>query len=289
MFELSKVLLPVDFSQRSIDAAQYVKAIACRFHSELHIVHVIDLRVYGVYGVINERNTSIGLAPDCQEQAVQEIENFLADEFRNLTVLRHILYGDPAREIVRYGIQQNISLIAMATHGRSPFRRFLLGSVTAKVLHDTNLPVWTSAHMHEALNIESLGCDRVMCAIDPENHDYSALAWAWKFGQAVGGQVMIVHALPPLYTVDPYFGGEAISQMHRHAQAEISRAQDIVGSKADVEIVVDKVPVAVANLARDWNADLVVISRGRQIGKLGRLRSRSYEIIRESPCPVVSV
>jgi nucleotide-binding universal stress UspA family protein len=289
MFDLSRVLLPIDFSERSIDAAHHATALACRFHSELHIVHVIDLRVYGVYGVINVRDALTEFAPGCQEEAVREVENFLADEFRNLRVLRHLLYGDPAREIVKYGAAQNINLIVMATHGRSRFRRFLLGSVTAKVLHDTDLPVWTGAHMQEAVKAKSFGCNRILCAIDPSNHDHTALAWAWQFGREVGAQVMIVHALPSLYVVDPYFGAEAINQMRIHAQTEISRAQSVVGSQADVEIVVDEVPVAVRNLAREWKADLVVISRGKQTGTLGRLRSRSYGIIRESPCPVVSV
>jgi nucleotide-binding universal stress UspA family protein len=289
MFDLSRVLLPIDFSERSIDAARYAKALTDRFHSELHIVHVIDLRVYGVYGVINERGALNESASGCQEEAVREIENFLADEFRNSRVLRHLLYGDPAREIVKYGAAQDIKLVVMATHGRSRFRRFLLGSVTAKILHDTDLPVWTGAHMQEAVKAESFECKRILCAIDPSNHDNTALAWAWQFGREVGAQVMIVHALPPLYLVDPYFGGEAINQMRTYAETEISKAQNIVGSRADVEIVVGEVPVAVRDLAKEWNADLVVISRGKQTGTLGRLRSRSYGIIRESPCPVVSV
>jgi hypothetical protein len=56
MFELSSILLPVDFSEGSIGAAQYAKALACRFHSGLHIAHVSDVRVYGVYRMGNKRD-----------------------------------------------------------------------------------------------------------------------------------------------------------------------------------------------------------------------------------------
>jgi len=38
--QLSKILLPVDFSERSAEAAHYAKALACRFHSEITIAHV---------------------------------------------------------------------------------------------------------------------------------------------------------------------------------------------------------------------------------------------------------
>ncbi len=42
----------------------------------------------------------------------------------------------------------------MPTHGYGPFRRFILGSVTAKVLHDADCPVWTGVHLEEAPPIE---------------------------------------------------------------------------------------------------------------------------------------
>jgi nucleotide-binding universal stress UspA family protein len=78
-------------------------------------------------------------------------------------------------------------------------------------------------------------------------------------------------------------------QMTKHAEDEIRKAQDSVGSQAEVEIVLGETPKAVCGVAKDWNADLVVIGRGAGTGILGRLRSRSYAIIRESPCPVVSI
>jgi nucleotide-binding universal stress UspA family protein len=41
--------------------------------------------------------------------------------------------------------------------------------------------------------------------------------------------------------------------------------------------------------AEDHSADLVVIGRGAGNGNPGRLRTDSYAIIRESPCPVISI
>jgi len=45
----------------------------------------------------------------------------------------------------------------------------------------------------------------------------------------------------------------------------------------------------VCNIARQRQADLLVIGRGSAAGVYGRLRTNAYAIIRESPCPVVSV
>jgi len=41
MKSLSKILLPVDFSERSLGAARYAKTLADRFHSELTLLHVL--------------------------------------------------------------------------------------------------------------------------------------------------------------------------------------------------------------------------------------------------------
>ena len=48
---------------------------------------------------------------------------FLEDELRNLNVKRVLLYGDPAREIVKYAASEKVDLIVLPTHGYGPFRR----------------------------------------------------------------------------------------------------------------------------------------------------------------------
>jgi nucleotide-binding universal stress UspA family protein len=45
----------------------------------------------------------------------------------------------------------------------------------------------------------------------------------------------------------------------------------------------------VAHLAGELKADLLVIGRKSEAGVLGRLEMTAYSIIRQSPCPVVSV
>jgi nucleotide-binding universal stress UspA family protein len=290
MFALPRILLPVDFSGRSIGAAQHAKALACRFHSELHLVHVVDLRVYGLYGVGNNEVAALEFVPGCQQAAQHEMDGFLAGELRNLNVKRALLYGDPAHEILKYAGSEKADLIVLPTRGYGLFRRFLLGSVTTKVLHDAECPVWTGVHMEEMSNTGSVSFGRILCALDPSEGDHSALSWAWQFGRETGGQVKIVHALPALYApaaID--FSVEVKKHMTAQAESEIRKAQQSAGSTAEVEIVQGDAAKAVCDAAKDWNADLLVISRGVASEFLGRLRSRSYSIIRQSPCPVVSI
>jgi nucleotide-binding universal stress UspA family protein len=52
--------------------------------------------------------------------------------------------GDAATEILDYADERGFDLIAMATHGRSGLRCWLLGSVANKVLRTTDIPVLSS-------------------------------------------------------------------------------------------------------------------------------------------------
>jgi nucleotide-binding universal stress UspA family protein len=53
-----------------------------------------------------------------------------------------VLHGrDPARALVDYVVDQDMSLLALGTHGRSGFTRLAVGSTAAKLLHDCPCPV----------------------------------------------------------------------------------------------------------------------------------------------------
>jgi hypothetical protein len=71
-----------------------------------------------------------------------------------------------APEIVDAARRWGADLLMMPTHGRGTFRRLLLGSVTAKVLHDLECPVWTDVHSETAPPIEEIHCRRILCAVD---------------------------------------------------------------------------------------------------------------------------
>jgi nucleotide-binding universal stress UspA family protein len=135
MLTLKKILFPVDFSEPCIGAARYVAAFAGRFDAEITMIHVVPLAHYN------------DLIPENLEQRQQRLDSFLAKEFEYFRVQRVLTDGDPATAIVNYAAHEKFDLIMLPTLGLGDFRRFLLGSVTAKVLHDAECPVWTGVHL----------------------------------------------------------------------------------------------------------------------------------------------
>jgi nucleotide-binding universal stress UspA family protein len=205
--------------------------------------------------------------------------------------LHNVIEGDAAHAIVSYAREDGSDLIVMSTHGYGPFRRLLLGSVTAKVLNDAHCPVWTGPHLEAAPGIPEIQFRRILCAIDLATGSPAVLEWAEEFARAYGAGLAVVHILPESFIQlgGIYFDPEWRRQVEGTARERLQQLREARGSKAELLVEFGEVPASVAALARRWAADLLVIGRGSESGMVGRLRANTYAIIRESPCPVVAV
>lgn len=287
---LERILLPVDFSERSQGAARYIEALADQQHSEIYLVHVNPPLGYQMNALdlggtmLSELNTD--RTADLREQ----LNTFLAEELRPYRVHRFLLDGDPAKSIVEFAHTNHVSLIAMPTHGYGLFRRFLLGSVTAKVLHDADCPVWTGVHLEDAPSPDRIRFRHVMAAIDLcPAQALKALSWASQFAEQFGAQLTLIHAYPSLEgRAGEFFDPNWRNYFIDAAREELLKLQRKLGM--DVPMILESGDVAqvVCNQAQLSKADALVIGRGSSAGMFGRLRENAYAIIRQSPCPVVS-
>ncbi len=62
-----------------------------------------------------------------------------------------------------------------------------------------------------------------------------------------------------------------------------------MGSRVRVTIAIGPIKDALAETARRLQADVLVIGRSSQPGAQGRLRDLTYAMVRDAPCPVMSV
>ena len=291
MFPIAKILLPVDFSERANQAVRFAVPVAERFHSEIILLHVLP--PYREFGAMELASAMTDILANRRKDAEQRIVGFLRAELAPHRVRRLLLDGDPASEIVDCARREEAGLIVMPTHGYGPFRRMLLGSVTAKVLHDADCPVWTTAHA-EAPPSGEAALKRILCAIDLLPSGARALKWSAQLAAEFGAQLTLVHALAEL---DPRTEGYHFSPEWRkflvdNAETEIAALQQKAGTQAEVVLTMGPAAEMICEEARKAEADLLVIGRGADAGitgMMGRLTGHAYSIIRQSPCPVVSV
>jgi len=141
MSEQSKsIVFPTDFSEASIEALQWVQALAADMHAAVHCVYVVEEPQ--IYGSLEMGSVAIPTIAELTEHADGRINAFAEEQLKGLGAYETaVLVGRPAKEIVTYADKQNATMIVMTTHGYSGVKHLLLGSTTEEVLRHATCPV----------------------------------------------------------------------------------------------------------------------------------------------------
>jgi nucleotide-binding universal stress UspA family protein len=288
MLAIKNILFPIDFSERCCGAAPFVHAMAQRFGARITLMSVIP-----PFWQTGSGDLAGVLAVDMDElkrDAESRLSGAFTREFADLTVDRVVEIGDPAETITCYAHTQGADLIMMPTHGYGPFRTLLLGSVTAKVLHDAQCPVWTGTHIEEAPALTHAAGRNILCAVDATPKSSPLMEWAAEYAKVTGGTLRLVHAVSGVQGwPERQLDREFEETLRAQARESIEKLQKSVGVKTPLCVAVGEVAGAVREEAERHNSDLIIIGRGLLHETLGRLRTHSHGIIRQAPCPVLSV
>jgi len=287
MQTFEKILFPVDMSDHCTATAPFVEALAKKFDAELTLLHILEIPPayftdwYGYMALVDT-----GAIRDARQAS---FDQYLKDRFSGLRVRRVLEEGDAAQIITRYAEDQASDLIMMPTHGYGVFRGLLLGSVTAKVLHDALCPVWTAAHVEEAPPSSGF-FERIMCAVDLADSSIATMRFASRLARDFNAKLWLAHAIPmPVAGPERYFDVDLQRVLEEDARSTIGKMQETAGVAAQLCLGAGDVAQVVHDAAMHHNADLVIAGRGHACRTLGRLRTNVYSIIRQSPCPVISV
>lgn len=288
MADFHHILFPYDFSPQGRDIARFVGALARRAGARITLFSVVPPSFEPVPAGMDVL-PGLRVDPEPFRRALQaQLDRAFAAEFVGVATDRVADVGDPAIRLVDYARHHDIDLIMMPTHGLGLYRRMLIGSTTAKVLHDATCPVWTAAHV-ETQTASELP-QRTLCAVDGTAATASLARWAADFAQAVGATLKLFHVVGPI-TDWPSLERERRLQeeVRQEAHASILKMVKDAGVDAPVDTAVGHiVPTVTAEALRE-RADLVIVGRGSVPEPFGRLRTHAFGIIQRSPCPVVSV
>jgi nucleotide-binding universal stress UspA family protein len=284
------ILFPTDFSDLSKATEPHVRRFASHFGSRVTVLHAVETPS-AFYGMPPDAFFDMQDASTMSDQAWAAIQSALPD----LSAERIVRFGDPAAIIAEFAGENSVDLIMMPTHGYGTFRRALIGSVTAKTLHDTECPVWTMAHEEKPVADAQLDPTRIVCAIDLAPESVQMVKNAATLSASFGAQLWLAHILTQVDT----FGEDLrdvsewalnIQRFYEfHAGQEIAKIQTQAGTNFPVCIHTGPVAATVADIARKHEANLVITGRGSVDQFLGAIRSHTYPIIHEAPCPVLTL
>jgi nucleotide-binding universal stress UspA family protein len=288
MLNIEKILLPVDFPVASFSLAHQAATLAHHFNSEILILHVIT-----------ERSHAAGVPEDSRElarwdllaaiirQAQNQHDMSLAPELEGLTIRRKLVEGDVAGAIVQTAQDEKADLIMMPSYSFT-FYQFLLGSVTAKVLHGAECPVWTGAHEQESPG-QKFAIHNVLGAVEFGPRADITVSWAAEMAAEFGAHLTLANVTASVEFWGP--GGSYVNQKWKeelvgNASEQMAKLQQEKGIKAEVFIGSGDVPKVLSEAAKQTKADLLVTGC-YPYG--GHLRTHGYGIICAVPIPVLSV
>jgi nucleotide-binding universal stress UspA family protein len=281
------ILFPVDFSQPCHAVYPFVKTMAARFGAKITLLNAVFVPP-GIYGSLATTYPVVIDVNALQQDAQRQLAAFADTSDEKTTMACPI--GEPVQAILDHVENFDVDLIMMPTHGYGPFRGLLLGSITAKVLHDSGCAVWTAAHTNNPQLPAHVGCRSIVVAVDASKEGLCVVKRAIDLADSLNAKLHLVHAVP---AATPHAMSHLDSD-YRHflvedALAEIARMQQRAGSQLPVTVEASAISQLVQKVSTQQGADLVVIGRGRQHATFGRLRTQAYGIIRDSLCPVLSL
>ena len=281
------VLLPFDGSEGAAAVLHHVAAVANWDSATVHVLYVADTARDSVTVIEGQTvDALIRRGERIVEEAARTLQSLGVDHETD------VVQGNPAPTIADYAERYGHDLVVMSTHGREGVARYLLGSVTEKVVRLSSIPVLTArlqpderlAFPYEDILVPTDGSTAAMRAA---RH---ALALASELGASV-------HALSVVD--DTALGPDIRSTAHSDAAETAARdaVDDVVTAAADHDLgaVVSHVehgrPVdGIRDCIDGHDIDAAVMgTTGRRGTDRILLGSVTAATVRTAPVPVLSV
>jgi len=286
MFPFRKIMFPVDYSAPCEAIVPHVKEMLHRFSADLTLVHACGAEslAYSELSI-----TDPDLAADARTQEERRLQEFALEAFPGHHVECFAEVGEAGSIIHKVVQREGTDLVILPTHGRGPIRRFLLGSVAAKILHDVSAPVWTGTGYALIDHAPAIPYKSVLCALDHSDEAEGVLKAAAAFACAYHAQLWLVHVVEtPPATLEIDFSPYKRDLM---AAADF-RLRELKG-QLRINAPHAAIDRSIADGVRDEvarrKADLIITGRGHAQTAFSRMWSQVYPIVRESPCPVLSI
>ncbi len=133
-----KILVPTDGSEFAKKAQLQAIYLAKATGAEIIALSVSENHFINGISLNDEVEQLNELLKDRCEEDLKQFEDMNDEEVKISPVIRE---GSPAKSILDVASEEDVDLIVIGSSGKSGFDRFILGSVSEKVVHTAKCPV----------------------------------------------------------------------------------------------------------------------------------------------------
>ncbi len=276
--DVRNVLLATDFSRCSERALRYALSIAQRHSSKLYLFHAVP--------------ATRGHIDDTYDSAWNEAGSWHThlrkqEELHGVEEEMIVSKGDTWETMASFIQDKSIDLVVVGTHGRTGFRKLVLGSVAETIFRHARCPVLTVGP--KVRRPQSLDSHRqVLVPIDFSEHSESALPYAELIALQSRSGVTLLHVLPS--TLEK---GNPLDEQARWAQSrlrDVARRAGILTYGAELLVRTGTPVETILKVSREIRAELILMGIHAPGGLAGHTPwPNAYMVVCGATCPVLTV
>jgi nucleotide-binding universal stress UspA family protein len=298
MIDIKKVLVPVDFSEPSKQAVNYGLSLALQYNARLVLTHIVPSNVGMVYTFPTE---SFVFEKEQSAYAKSMLPDLVPPEYRarvNLETLVKI--GNVPDELLGIVKDDKVDLVVMGTHGRKAFERFLLGSLTERMLRKMPVPILTVSHLNPASELHAAGpvpLRNALYATDLSDSAEVGLKFSLELARGAGARLTVLHVLNATEMI--YWGAEGgylTNELETLREDTLKRLQLSIPEQWCEGVSVNPLLTEgdayreILRVADEERTDLIVLNlQGKSLVERALLGSTAERVIRSAHVPVLSI
>jgi nucleotide-binding universal stress UspA family protein len=283
-FNLKKILVPVDFSDTSLQALEYAIDIAKRSKATITLIHNTESMVANVSTgdyFASSINNLIAFEKEANEKAKEHLKKFAEkiEKKNKIKTTAVITSGWVREEVLRTAEKTEADIIIMGTHGVKGFREFIVGSNTFRVINEAVCPVLSVQH-----HAKTPGFKNILLPFRDKSHSREKVDYAIKIAELYGATIHVLG-------IDM----EETKEDFKKIELETEQIKSIIekkGLKCKIKVKSSQyVSDKVLKHAQEVKADLIVIMADMDKMNISEyfMGPFSQQIVNHSSIPVLSI
>ncbi len=195
--EPKKIMCAIDFSDFSTHILAYGKLLAKEYGSKLFLCHIVPESI-NVSGHLPSYFNYMGIETELIDNAHRELAKMVQDLDLECEIM--VCSGHPAYQIERLAHEQQIDMVIVATHSTSGIKRFLIGSVTDRLVKVLNCPLLIlqgGAQTSVSLFDKTVKLKKILVGCDFSEDSKLAFDYALSLAQEFQIQIHLAHVIRP--------------------------------------------------------------------------------------------